>query len=51
MIGDDIIADINGAKNNFISTIQVRTGKFQKKDETNPYFQPDPNKTCVYTDT
>ena len=41
MIGDDIFADIGGAKNNFITTIQVRTGKFQKKDETNSYFQPD----------
>ena len=41
MIGDDIIADIGGAKNNFINTIQVRTGKFQKKDETNLYPQPD----------
>ena len=41
MIGDDIFADISGAKNNFITTIQVRTGKFQKKDETNLYPQPD----------
>ena len=36
--GDNLIG---GAKNNFITTIQVRTGKFQKKDETNLYFQPD----------
>ena len=28
-------------KNNSISTIQVRTGKFQKKDETYSYLQPD----------
>ena len=41
MIGDDIFADIGGAKNNFITTIQVRTEKFQKKDETNSYLQPD----------
>ena len=41
MIGDDIFADISGAKNNFMTTIQVRTGKFQKKDETNSYLQPD----------
>ena len=41
MIGDDIFADIDGAKNNFINTIQVKTGKFQKKDETNSYLQPD----------
>ena len=41
MIGDDIVADIGGAKNIFLSTIQVKTGKFQKKDETNLYLQPD----------
>jgi len=41
MIGDDIFADIGGAINNSIPTIQVRTGKFQKKDETNSYLQPD----------
>ena len=41
MIGDDIFADIGGAKNNFITTVQVRTGKFQKKDEANSYLQPD----------
>jgi hypothetical protein len=28
-------------KNIFLKTIQVKTGKFQKKDETNLYFQPD----------
>ena len=41
MIGDDIFADIGGAKNNSIPAIQVRTGKFQKKDETNSHLQPD----------
>lgn len=41
MIGDDIVADIGGAKNICLSTIQVKTGKFQKKDETNVYLQPD----------
>ena len=41
MIGDDIIADIGGAKNILLKTIQVKTGKFQKKDETNLYLQPD----------
>ena len=40
MIGDDIFADIDGANNNSILTIQVRTGKFQKKDEANSYLQP-----------
>jgi hypothetical protein len=28
-------------KNIFLKTIQVKTGKFQKKDETNLYLQPD----------
>ena len=41
MIGDDIFADISGAINNSMLSIQVRTGKFQKKDETNSHFQPD----------
>ena len=41
MIGDDIFVDIGGAKNIFLSTIQVKTGKFQKKDETNVHLQPD----------
>ena len=41
MIGDDIFVDIGGAKNNFMTTIQVRTGKFQKKDETSVFLQPD----------
>ena len=27
-IGDDIFADIEGAKNSFITIIQVKTGKF-----------------------
>ena len=37
----DIFADIGDAKNNSILTIQVRTGKFQKKDETSVFSQPD----------
>ena len=41
MIGDDIYADISGAKNNNIFAIQVKTGKYQKTDESNSYVQPD----------
>ena len=41
MIGDDIISDIAGAKNNNIATIQVKTGKYQKKDESDSFIQPD----------
>ena len=41
MIGDDILSDILGAKNNGIFSIQVKTGKYQIEDETNKYQQPD----------
>lgn len=41
MIGDDIISDIAGAKNCNIMAIQVKTGKYQKKDETDLFIQPD----------
>ena len=41
MIGDDIISDIAGAKNNNITAIQVKTGKYQKKDESDSFIQPD----------
>ena len=41
MIGDDIISDIGGAKNNNITAIQVRTGKYQQADESNSFVQPD----------
>ena len=41
MIGDDIISDIAGAKNNNILAIQVRTGKYQQSDEQDSYVQPD----------
>ena len=34
MVGDDIISDIGGAKENHIDAIQVKTGKYQKKDES-----------------
>ena len=41
MIGDDIISDIAGAKNNNITAIQVKTGKYQKMDESDSFIQPD----------
>ena len=41
MIGDDILSDILGAKNNDIFAIQVKTGKYQIGDESNEYEQPD----------
>ena len=41
MIGDGILADIVGAKNNNMTTIQVKTGKYQEKDESDTYVQPD----------
>ncbi len=41
MVGDDIISDIAGAKKNNILAVQVKTGKYQKKDENNLYVQPD----------
>ena len=41
MIGDDIMSDIAGAKNNNILAIQVKTGKYQLQDEKSQYIQPD----------
>ena len=41
MIGDDIISDIGGAKSNDIKAIQVKTGKYQPKDEVDNIIQPD----------
>ena len=41
MIGDDILSDIFGAKNNDIFSIQVKTGKYQIGDESKKYLQPD----------
>ena len=32
MIGDDITSDIEGSLNACLKTVQVKTGKFQKKD-------------------
>ena len=41
MIGDDIISDIKGAKEFDIKAIQVKTGKYQLKDEGKEFIQPD----------
>ena len=41
MIGDDIISDIKGSKDNLIKAIQVKTGKYQKHDENSNFIQPD----------
>ena len=41
MIGDDIISDIKGSKDNFIKAIQVKTGKYQEQDENPNFIQPD----------
>ena len=41
MIGDDIFSDIGGAKSNNIKAIQVKTGKYQLKDESQDIIQPD----------
>ena len=41
MIGDDIFSDIGGAKSNNIKAIQVKTGKYQLKDESQEIIQPD----------
>ena len=41
MVGDDIISDIGGAKSNNIKAIQVKTGKYQSKDESKDFIQPD----------
>lgn len=41
MIGDDINADIGGAKGQNISAIQVKTGKYQQNDESDDFVQPD----------
>ena len=35
MIGDDIIADIEGSKNAKLKAVQVKTGKFQENDHKN----------------
>ena len=41
MIGDDIISDVGGAKSYGIKAIQVKTGKYQSKDESDEFIQPD----------
>ena len=41
MVGDDIEADIGGAGQAGITTIQVKTGKFTSKDRDHPSIRPD----------
>lgn len=41
MVGDDIEADIGGARHVGLTTIQVRTGKFTSKDMDHPSIRPD----------
>ncbi|MGI9509883.1 MAG: TIGR01458 family HAD-type hydrolase [Geminicoccaceae bacterium] len=41
MVGDDIEADIGGAKRAGMTTIQVKTGKFTPKDREHPSIRPD----------
>ena len=41
MVGDDVEADIGGAGQAGLTTIQVRTGKFTPKDEDHPSIRPD----------
>jgi HAD superfamily hydrolase (TIGR01458 family) len=41
MVGDDIDADIGGARDAGIGTVQVRTGKFRPRDEARTDIRPD----------
>ena len=41
MVGDDIEADIGGAGQAGMTTIQVKTGKFTSKDQNHPSIRPD----------
>jgi HAD superfamily hydrolase (TIGR01458 family) len=41
MVGDDILSDIAGAKNNGLISVQVKTGKYQPQDEGKEFIQPD----------
>ena len=41
MVGDDILSDIGGAKNNGLISVQVKTGKYQPQDEEKEFIQPD----------
>lgn len=41
MVGDDIEADIGGAVQAGMTTIQVKTGKFTSKDQNHPSIRPD----------
>src|SRR5262249_10272431 len=41
MVGDDIEADIGGAKAAGLGAVQVKTGKYRKEDESHPSVSPD----------
>ncbi len=41
MVGDDIEADIGGARRAGMTSIQVKTGKFTPKDKDHPSIRPD----------
>lgn len=41
MVGDDIEADIGGAKSAGLLAVQVKTGKYRKQDEDHPSVTPD----------
>ena len=42
MVGDDIEADVRGAKDAGIAGVLVRTGKFRQSDLAHPAVVPDP---------
>jgi HAD superfamily hydrolase (TIGR01458 family) len=41
MVGDDIEADVGGAKAAGLSAVQVKTGKYRKRDDNHPAVSPD----------
>ena len=47
MVGDDIEADIGGAKTAGLLAVQVKTGKYREQDENHPSVTPDGRITSV----